>query len=277
MIKNFNQNFANLIRNRSLVSLFILLFIHLAGLVTYSFINHLVFHYLPTFEYLLPGDDLIAFIPAFIYPYYYWYLYMSIGIFIAIIDLVYFYPPAILSSILPNFSPYQQENHKLQKLANNDLKFKDYNEAPLFLKFFLATIILISCNLFFFILLPSYCSRPTNVTNDGSFAFYLMELIWHIDKPVNSMPSMHVSLTICYSLVYLAHYKNNPLVMKSWVKIFCYLSNIIIILSTLFTYQHHLIDVLIGILLPLLAIIISRNYINGLVKYINKEVGGINE
>ncbi len=98
----------------------------------------------------------------------------------------------------------------------------------------LATLIAGSC---FYLYPLSFHFSPQEIPFpwDKAFAF-----LHFIDRPYNQLPSLHV----VYSVIFMAHFWRRCRGIKRSFMIFA-LSMVII--STLFTYQHHLIDVIAGV------------------------------
>ena len=95
---------------------------------------------------------------------------------------------------------------------------------------------------FFFVLYPTTNVRP-EVAGTG-FAAWLMRLIYWIDTPTNLFPSIH-----CY-VAWLGTrllYDCKTLKHKAPVCVACTVGSLLVFLSTLFTKQHVLWDVLAGI------------------------------
>lgn len=105
------------------------------------------------------------------------------------------------------------------------------------LSFALCTI----CAGIIFFLLPTEYGFMRSAQN-GSFAA-IYEGMFAIDPFVNPFPSLHVAYSFLYFL-YCFRFLNS---LKS--KIFLMFSISIIMSSTIFTHQHHILDVLSGILL----------------------------
>jgi membrane-associated phospholipid phosphatase len=115
----------------------------------------------------------------------------------------------------------------------------------------LSKIIVITIvSAFIFIIFPTTTNRP--ILNDSSWSSFLLMNLYVIDSPHNCCPSLHVSLaTILALTLHLKNYwKTYPLIIA-----------VLVILSTLFTKQHCLIDIMGGIAAASITwIIIERNY-----------------
>lgn len=97
----------------------------------------------------------------------------------------------------------------------------------------LATLIAGSC---FYLYPLSFNFSPQEIPFpwDKGFAF-----LHFIDRPYNQLPSLHV----VYSVIFLAHFWR-----RCWgmTRLLLSFALCMVIISTLFTYQHHLIDVIAG-------------------------------
>lgn len=92
----------------------------------------------------------------------------------------------------------------------------------------------------FFVLLPTTNVRPI-VTGDDIFS-RMMNFIYQMDKPSNLFPSIHC-LVSWYCFIAIRSSKKIPL----WYKVFSCIFAILVFLSTQFTKQHYLIDVIGGV------------------------------
>jgi len=101
----------------------------------------------------------------------------------------------------------------------------------------MLTIMLISYLIFIFY--PTYVNRPI-VTGDN-WTTDLVRLIYSQDRSYNACPSGHAYTTVLIALFWTRWYPN-----KRWLWIAV---TIIVLLSTLFTGQHYLLDLITGILL----------------------------
>ena len=95
-----------------------------------------------------------------------------------------------------------------------------------------------------FILSPLQFSFEKPTIESFNFLFTLLEA----DKPYNQLPSLHAS----FSLVFWFCMKD--LISNRWLKaaLACWLT--LIVLSTLFVYQHHLIDLPTGLIVGFLSV-----------------------
>lgn len=91
--------------------------------------------------------------------------------------------------------------------------------------------------------------RP-DPSNFATKAFH--KFIEFFDSPYNQAPSLHVTYAILYWTVIKSRFKN----ILRWT-LFIFL--ILMILSTVFVYQHHVIDVFSGLLLGILCIVFVKH------------------
>ena len=103
-----------------------------------------------------------------------------------------------------------------------------------------------------FLLLPTTNVRP-EITGSG-FTDWLMGLIYKMDPPLDLFPSIHcMESWICFRAV-LGQKK-----IPKWYQIFAGIFTLLVCLSTLFTRQHVIADVIGGILLGEICLDISRH------------------
>lgn len=103
-----------------------------------------------------------------------------------------------------------------------------------------------------FLLYPTAAPRPETVTGDG-FADWGLRFLYGADPPYNCFPSLHVAHSFVSALTcYRVHRR---------LGISATLCAVLIGISTLYTKQHYVVDVLAGTFLALLAyFIFLRNY-----------------
>ena len=109
-------------------------------------------------------------------------------------------------------------------------------------------LVVVGLSLLIFILVPTQIAPRVSVCGLGhGITAHIYENMVAIDEPpANAAPSLHVSLTCLLGLALIRDYP------KWWpVTAVCV---VLVWLATLFTRQHHLIDVLSGIALALLVI-----------------------
>ena len=79
----------------------------------------------------------------------------------------------------------------------------------------------------------------------NGFLGKIFALFTSFDRPYNLLPSLHISLLVIIWIVYRSHTKGALKVVLAWW--FC-----LIALSTVLTYQHHVLDVIAGFIVALL-------------------------
>ncbi len=107
----------------------------------------------------------------------------------------------------------------------------------------LRSFIAITISVLVFALFPLKFAFEKPIVDN--FLFILLKII---DLPYNQMPSLHVSLAV----ILWFSIKNN--IQSKLIKVALFLWSILIILSTLFVYQHHFIDIPTGFLLGLIIV-----------------------
>lgn len=109
----------------------------------------------------------------------------------------------------------------------------------------------ISAYLCFFVIYPTTAPRPARVVGEG-FAAWGLRALYSSDPPYNCFPSLHVAHSFVSAL---ACYRVNRGLAA--VATMCAM---LVALSTLFTRQHYILDVVAGVLLALLAsLVFLRN------------------
>ena len=98
--------------------------------------------------------------------------------------------------------------------------------------------------LFFFVLYPTAAPRPPRIVGEG-FAVWGLRALYGADPPYNCFPSLHVAHSFVSALASLRVHQGVGVVALS--------SAVLVALSTLFTRQHYVADVVGGVLLALLA------------------------
>ena len=113
----------------------------------------------------------------------------------------------------------------------------------------------------FFILIPTTNVRPEVVGTD--FFSWLVQLIYFLDKPINLFPSIHCLVSWnCYMGI-----KKSKRLPKGYI-IFSLIFAILVCISTQFTKQHYIIDLIGGIALSYLCFYISFH--TDLYKYVER-------
>lgn len=90
-----------------------------------------------------------------------------------------------------------------------------------------------------YVMVPATVHRPA-VEGADLFSVLLRDLVWGLDEPLNTFPSNHVALSVIsfLALALLGLRKPVTLVLQMWLGVIC--------LSTLFVYQHVILDVIAG-------------------------------
>lgn len=117
----------------------------------------------------------------------------------------------------------------------------------------LFAYLLIWCTAYvFFMAYPTIAPRPDKVVGEG-FAVWGLRALYSSDPPYNCFPSLHVAHSFVSAL---ASYR----VHRS-LGIFALLCAALVAVSTLFTKQHYIVDVVAGVFLALIAYaMFLRNY-----------------
>lgn len=103
-----------------------------------------------------------------------------------------------------------------------------------------------------FLLYPTVAPRPDTVTGDG-FAVWGLRFLYAADPPYNCFPSIHVAHSFVSALACHRVHRTLGLVALSCASL--------VAISTLFTKQHYVADVIAGIFLALAAnAVFLRNY-----------------
>ncbi len=104
----------------------------------------------------------------------------------------------------------------------------------------------------FFIFMPTSYPRPHIDQSHNEFIRLFTELVWRLDSPNNCFPSMHVA-SVCVGVC--AVYKRKILcrIFSVWA--------LLIILSTLTTKQHYVLDIVGGALTAGFAVALERKYV----------------
>ena len=95
-----------------------------------------------------------------------------------------------------------------------------------------------------FLLYPTVASRPETVTGTG-FAVWGLRVLYEADPPYNCFPSLHVAHSFVSALACFRVHRTLGIVAMSCASL--------VALSTLFTKQHYVADLVAGILLALAA------------------------
>ena len=132
---------------------------------------------------------------------------------------------------------------------------------------------LLACLVFY--LFPARFSFIRPLTSDWTALGY--QFLQLTDKPFNQFPSLHVSyaLLLGYSLWDIVTATNSQKIKVFAYRVLLSTICILIIISTVFTYQHHLLDILGGMLLASVVLLIVDKLYNMLVlKYLAVAIAG---
>jgi membrane-associated phospholipid phosphatase len=135
----------------------------------------------------------------------------------------------------------------------------------LFYRFILAGIIGSLIGAFTFLIKPTYIVIPNLVPTN--FLDHILIFLRSCDYPGRCCPSFHCFLS---ALIFIAIFSIQNI--KSELKIKSFIISFFIILSTLFTKQHVIVDVFAGILLAIISWNLAKNnkYIESLKKIFKK-------
>lgn len=121
-------------------------------------------------------------------------------------------------------------------------------------KFIKYTMAYILCSMIGNIVFISYLSTVARPTVTGTDIFSLIaKFIYWIDTPTNCFPSLHCAISMLF-ILYTCESKNTNIITKISV---CIIS-ILIMLSTLFTKQHVVVDFISGDMLALIVYLIVK-------------------
>ena len=120
-----------------------------------------------------------------------------------------------------------------------------------FIKYTMAYILCSMIGNIVFISYPSTVARPT-VTGTDIFSLIAKFIYW-IDTTTNCFPSLHCAISMLF-ILYICESKNTNIITKISV---CIIS-ILIMLSTLFTKQHVVVDFISGDILALIVYLIVK-------------------
>lgn len=105
-------------------------------------------------------------------------------------------------------------------------------------------LIWITAYVFFFVVYPTAAPRPDKVSGEG-FAVWGLRTLYSSDPPYNCFPSLHVAHSFVSALA--CSRVHRPLGIVAMI------SATLVALSTLFTKQHYVLDVVAGVLLAFVA------------------------
>src|SRR5687768_6596609 len=117
---------------------------------------------------------------------------------------------------------------------------------------FAYLLVWITAYVFFFVVYPTAAPRPAKVIGEG-FAVWGLRALYSSDPPYNCFPSLHVAHSFVSAL---ASYR-----MHRGLGIVATICAALVALSTLFTKQHYVLDVIAGVFLAFVAYgLFLRNY-----------------
>ena len=102
----------------------------------------------------------------------------------------------------------------------------------------LAYLTIVSIAYAGFLLYPTLAPRPSHVTGEGFFVWSLRR-VYQVDPPYNCFPSLHVAYSCLAALVAYHVHRGLGLAALSWAAV--------VSVSTLFTKQHYVVDVVAGV------------------------------
>lgn len=105
-------------------------------------------------------------------------------------------------------------------------------------------LIWITAYVFFFVVYPTAAPRPDKVSGEG-FAVWGLRTLYSSDPPYNCFPSLHVAHSFVSALACSRVHRRLGIVAM--------ISATLVALSTLFTKQHYVLDVVAGVLLAFVA------------------------
>ena len=128
---------------------------------------------------------------------------------------------------------------------------KDKNSLAKYLSCYVLSIIISSI---IFIIYPTIVTRPT--VDSNNILNFLVNMVYMVDDPaINCLPSMHCAISMLFVLSTFTS-RNVPKRMK----IFILFISILIMISTVFTKQHVVIDIITGdIMMCLIYLYINSN------------------
>lgn len=115
----------------------------------------------------------------------------------------------------------------------------------------MATALCTICAGFLFFIFPAQLGFERVLPNDSTRFIY--EKLFRIDTPTNLVPSLHVAYSTLFFLSCVNFFRSKIAKILWSILIF------IIIASTLFTHQHHVLDIVSGILLGELSYWVFSN------------------
>lgn len=105
-------------------------------------------------------------------------------------------------------------------------------------------LIWITSYVFFFVLYPTVAPRPERVVGEG-FAMWGLQALYSSDPPINCFPSLHVAHSFVSALACGRVHRRLGMIALA--------SAALVAVSTVFTKQHYVLDVIAGVSLALVA------------------------
>ena len=121
-------------------------------------------------------------------------------------------------------------------------------ETRMFKRFFASALAATLIGIAIFLLFPTYIERPVLVGED--WATNLLRFVYGNDDVYNAFPSGHVYLTTVISIFWIEWYPRQRLL---WLAVIAS-----VLLSTLFTHQHYLPDLIGGLALAKNSILLGN-------------------
>jgi len=140
------------------------------------------------------------------------------------------------------------------------LMLKDKSAFKSFARLMFGTLIV--CGMFF-IFYPTTYPRPHYPEVENSLLNFLMKLVGSADTPNNCFPSMHVALTCSATWSIRSLGKKHLWFFSIWT--------FLVILSTLTTKQHYLVDIFGGLAVSLFVCSLEKHFCKALIVEKNVE------
>jgi membrane-associated phospholipid phosphatase len=107
------------------------------------------------------------------------------------------------------------------------------------------------CLIVYMILPNGLNIRPVEETLERqNIAMTIMRMLWKADASVNVCPSIHCQSTVCMSMAFA---RSKPAQKRPVLQIVAWVWGALICISTVFTKQHSVIDVVCGVLVAVLS------------------------
>jgi membrane-associated phospholipid phosphatase len=116
-------------------------------------------------------------------------------------------------------------------------------EVRFFVQFFICLLLTVLISYVIYLLFPTYVDRP-KVTDEDVFTKMIL-FIYGNDRPYNVLPSNHTYTSLIIAIFWSRWFPKQRILWMS--------AAIIVILSTLFTKQHAVLDVIASVILVLIC------------------------